>query len=620
MARPPEKLWEYVPLKNEKDPRFKTDWPLYSYHSMSSNVIGTVPRYQHFHVMDFKGPWVHARLPNGLVGWVLTTHRGKRVLHVADRPKSYGWQRARGHAKNYPTIIEKRTEQLRQIDLAANPALLVEWYELVKERDAIFKFGFRSKLNRPACQKNERRKRAHSFLDLFKTTSVGATSDGDAAPARRPRASSFSAFLAAKRASGSTYASTHTDDATAQAAANLREQKRRLEAQERQTAQAVIKATIGDFNDGVPAGMSDGDVTVEARLRSDPILMARLAIEAEQRLKGESAASAPAPVSPPQGLYEVTHDTPSTALSAPPPLDTADRGDCSDLDPYAIGDLGSNLGSDLGATEHETRVELLSPSSVVSAEEMTLADIEQIVQGSGTYGSDQTQPLDETTTTTNVSPDVSLNGAPRSPPPPVEAAVPSPVAQVEQPTPAAVTPAAATPSPTAIMPAEAESEVMTPTPVEAVAVVPVVEIVELASPEDAMPPASAETSPVPPPEESPTQTETEREESAKKIEEKMAAQDEFLRQRQLKVAEGLARMREAFAKGARSKGHVAVLAQRGYSTAPVSAAGPVVRVDTLSPAEATARERAHAVLMQRDGRCGSVSTRPPTSDSILITF
>lgn len=56
--------------------------------------------------------------------------------------KSYGWQRARATSKNYGDILEKRRTQLRQVDLAEHAVLLEEWYELIKELDAVFRYGY----------------------------------------------------------------------------------------------------------------------------------------------------------------------------------------------------------------------------------------------------------------------------------------------------------------------------------------------------------------------------------------------------------------------------------------------------------------------------------------------
>lgn len=84
------------------------------------------------------------------------------VAGVTPGPKSYGWQRARGHAKNYNEMLEKRRAQLRLADLAANPPLLEEWYELIKELDAVLRYGFSSVIEPTAPNDGGRRKRVRT--------------------------------------------------------------------------------------------------------------------------------------------------------------------------------------------------------------------------------------------------------------------------------------------------------------------------------------------------------------------------------------------------------------------------------------------------------------------------
>eukprot|EP00038_Savillea_parva_P010647 m.191705 g.191705 ORF g.191705 m.191705 type:complete len:459 (-) comp18430_c0_seq1:91-1467(-) len=339
------KTWEFIPLHDQT--KFKTGWPVHGNNTERSPVLGYLPRKQPFRVTGFNGPWVRAELPNGLTGWTMATYRGSRVLHPVAAPqprgpKSYGWQRARGRAKNYNEMLERRRAQLRLADLATNPALLEEWYELIKELDAVLRYGFSSQID-PTPTKGGQRKRANSFLDLFKATSAGRTSSQSVEPPiqTRARSNSFSAFFAAKRSEGARMASTHEDDPEDEAMSQLKEQRRQLLEQERQTAKAVAQAALADLEGyGLPAAAPTAVVSGddEARMRAEAREVARRAILAEHTQERQQAAVS----SPPQLVHQDDMDGPRTTV--------------------------------------------LTPDSVHSATEMSFADIEQIMTGSGTFG------------------------------------------------------------------------------------------------------------------------------------------------------------------------------------------------------------------------------------------
>jgi hypothetical protein len=90
---------------------------------------------------------------------------------IVPKPKAYGWQRARGHATDYNDILERRRAQLRKADLAAVPALLEEWYELIKELDAVLRYGFKSQIEPPPPNDDGRRKRVSAHPLFFSSCS-----------------------------------------------------------------------------------------------------------------------------------------------------------------------------------------------------------------------------------------------------------------------------------------------------------------------------------------------------------------------------------------------------------------------------------------------------------------
>lgn len=170
----------------------------------------------------------------------------------------------------------------------------------------------------------------------------------------RKRSASFTAFFVAKKAAGAQTASTHDEDPVSSATEDLKEQRRRLLDQEQQTARAVAQAASFDSewldlgNTSTPAV----DPLAEERMRAEAREMARKAIEAEQVM---FTASIREPRSVVQGA--------SAGGTSP----------------------SENIAAAL-------RGELLSPESVDEAQEMSLDDIQQIVRGSGSFGSDTQTP------------------------------------------------------------------------------------------------------------------------------------------------------------------------------------------------------------------------------------
>ena len=63
-------------------------------------------------------------------------------------------------------MLERRRAQLRLADLATNPALLEEWYELIKELDAVLRYGFSSQID-PTPTKGGQRKRVRDCVWMW---------------------------------------------------------------------------------------------------------------------------------------------------------------------------------------------------------------------------------------------------------------------------------------------------------------------------------------------------------------------------------------------------------------------------------------------------------------------
>eukprot|EP00041_Stephanoeca_diplocostata_P021374 m.496960 g.496960 ORF g.496960 m.496960 type:complete len:621 (+) comp21810_c0_seq4:385-2247(+) len=234
----------FVPPKNHKLP----GWPIYMDHDHDAPVLGMLRQKDPIAVTKIHDIWLHVRQHNGPIGWSpgvagnaqvlvpinspqaqryfqqqmrpqsitsaaepmsyreLQKHQQKRQqVPPPKRPTSYGWQRARGKSKNYGEVLEKRRHQLRQVDLSEHPALLEEWYELIKELDTVFRYGFRSAIT--PQPKGTGRKRSYSFLDLFKPSTdaangvpgtPGGPGHGSAAPTptrRKSRSSSFTGLF-----------------------------------------------------------------------------------------------------------------------------------------------------------------------------------------------------------------------------------------------------------------------------------------------------------------------------------------------------------------------------------------------------------------------------------------
>lgn len=69
-------------------------------------------------------------------------------------------------------MLEKRRAQLRLADLAASPALLEEWYELIKELDAVLRYGFSSHIEPVPVNDGGRRKRVRSSVSFLSPSSI----------------------------------------------------------------------------------------------------------------------------------------------------------------------------------------------------------------------------------------------------------------------------------------------------------------------------------------------------------------------------------------------------------------------------------------------------------------
>ena len=195
---------------------------------MAQTVVAVIRPKERFTVCRTEGSYLRVQLASGAVGWTLWGLRGVRYLHPMPRPAqhqrapepasaggarvqavpastfsarpegrrtppraapraaaaaAYPWQSARGRAPNYGLILDKRRAQLREMDLASDPALLAEWNELIRELDAVLRHGFRSQLQRVAQgggRAAAARPRSNSFLGFF------LSSGGGAAPAPRP--------------------------------------------------------------------------------------------------------------------------------------------------------------------------------------------------------------------------------------------------------------------------------------------------------------------------------------------------------------------------------------------------------------------------------------------------
>lgn len=222
---------------------------------------------------------------------------------------------------------------------------------------------------------------ANSFLDLFKATSGGATTSAPAAPVKtRARSASFSAFFVAKRAEGIRTASTHdSSDSGDHATQQLKEQRRRLMEQERQTARVVAQAAALDvdaFDLPVVGPPPAVDRTAEAQMRAEAREAARRAIDAEQAMFTAAIRE------PRSTTYDPSADAAAAAAGA---------SVHSSAPPAAASDAAAIIQS-LHTLEHTREEELLSPDSAVEAQEMTMDDIQQIVRGSGSFGTDSQVP------------------------------------------------------------------------------------------------------------------------------------------------------------------------------------------------------------------------------------
>eukprot|EP00040_Diaphanoeca_grandis_P024700 m.136091 g.136091 ORF g.136091 m.136091 type:complete len:313 (-) comp29834_c1_seq3:121-1059(-) len=179
MASRASKFVEYVFIPGQMF-NSREGWPVYSARATSSAVIGVIQPREKFMVSRLDKDFVKVHLHSGVVGWALAILKGNRYLHIKDEPpgpaiarrrvQCYGWQRARGGATNYEQILEKRRAQLRQVELDRHPELLKEWMELIRELDAVLRYGFTSKLDVVAIVSDVKRSRSNSFLGFKKAT------------------------------------------------------------------------------------------------------------------------------------------------------------------------------------------------------------------------------------------------------------------------------------------------------------------------------------------------------------------------------------------------------------------------------------------------------------------
>eukprot|EP00041_Stephanoeca_diplocostata_P021386 m.497153 g.497153 ORF g.497153 m.497153 type:complete len:1046 (-) comp21814_c0_seq1:226-3363(-) len=86
------------------------------------------------------------------------------------RPTRYSWERMRGRAHDeFVAILETRRDELRAMNLETDRAALAEWLELLKERDIILRYKFKTRV---VSQSDVRKPRSLSFLA---SSAVGTT-------------------------------------------------------------------------------------------------------------------------------------------------------------------------------------------------------------------------------------------------------------------------------------------------------------------------------------------------------------------------------------------------------------------------------------------------------------
>lgn len=270
----------------------KQGWPVYSVRATSSAVIGVIKPREEFSVSRVDGDYVKCLLDSGLVGWALAVLKGTRFLHprneevkprsVSPRRKakhqvrSYGWQRARGRVKNYEEMLNKRRDQLRQVELDKHPQLLDEWMELIKELDAVLRYGFTSQVEPPKPGDN-RKSRSNSFFGGGKPA---APKPKDT----RKRANSFTGFFSRRPEAQPPTTATPTID--------RQTQRKLLEQQRRQTQENAKRAA-----------------EMEEKMRQAAVQKARLQLMSERAKKAAASSLLPgvadtAQFSPPHKLQQ----------------------------------------------------------------------------------------------------------------------------------------------------------------------------------------------------------------------------------------------------------------------------------------------------------------------------